>query len=369
MRCAWRREFSEYANRLDEPSRRAFIQLMGASLGLAGVVGCVQQPQETIVAYVQSPEQIIPGKPLYYATAIQHDDCGTGVLVESQMGRPIKVEGNPLHPAVPEIMRAANEAASENRLRLGATDAFAQATVLSLYDPDRSQTVRQGGQIDTWESFTATWQSQLKDFEANEGRGLRVLSEMVVSPTLAALRRDFLAKFPGARWHEFQPINHDNSRLGFRLAFGDEVAALHRVERADVILSLDADFLVDGPMHLQNARGFANRRRFDARQSVAAADMNRLYVVETRYSLTGAAADHRWPLSLQGIARFAARLAQALGLDLPFDEKHADDEAFHERVQTDWIEVIVDDLRQGAVTAWCWPDAANLPKSMPWHTG
>src|SRR5262245_41616760 len=160
--AAIRREFPEYADRLnDGPTRRQFLQLMGASLALAGVGGCVEQPQEKIVPYVRAPEQIIPGKPLYYATAMTHDGAGVGLLVESHMGRPVKVEGNPSHPSVPEVMRAANDAAGPNQMRFGASNAFAQASVLSLYDPDRSQTVLRGGQIDTWEIFVTDLRTRL----------------------------------------------------------------------------------------------------------------------------------------------------------------------------------------------------------------
>ena len=189
-----RREFPEYANRLhDGATRRQFLQLMGASLALAGVQGCVEQPQEQIVPFVEAPEQIIPGKPLYYATAMTHDGAAVGLLVESHMGRPVKIEGNPLHPAVPEIMANAPAA---GRVRFGATDAFAQAVVLSLYDPDRSQTVAHDGQIATWESFFTELQHHLQPLRERGGQGLRVLTGTVVSPTLGHQLTMLLEQFP-----------------------------------------------------------------------------------------------------------------------------------------------------------------------------
>ncbi len=189
-----RREFPEHANRLnDGATRRQFLQLMGASLALAGVQGCMEQPQEQIVSFVEAPEKLIPGQPLYYATAMTHDGAAVGLLVESHMGRPVKIDGNPLHPAVPEIMANAPAA---GRVRLGASDAFAQAIVLSLYDPDRSQAVAHNGQIDTWESFLTELQHQLQPLRERGGQGLRVLTGTVVSPTLGHQLKMLLEQFP-----------------------------------------------------------------------------------------------------------------------------------------------------------------------------
>jgi MoCo/4Fe-4S cofactor protein with predicted Tat translocation signal len=311
------REFPEYADRLtDAPTRRQFLQLMGASLALAGAQGCVQQPEEAIVPYVRAPEQLIPGKPLYYATAMAHDGSGVGLLVENQMGRPVKVEGNPLHPAVPEIMRAANDAAGDRQLRFGPTDAFAQAIVLSLYDPDRSQTVLQNRQIDTWESFASDLLKRLEKFQSQGGRGLRLLTETVVSPTLADQLRQFLEKYPNAVWHQYEPLHPDPAIRGSQLAYGKAMQPIYRVGQAAVILSLDADFLVDGPFRLRNAAEFARRRQVGSRPEAAAPGMNRLYVVETGRTLTGAAADHRLPLGPAAIQQLAIRLANSLGAAL-----------------------------------------------------
>src|SRR5580704_1596287 len=125
------RQASEWED--DEPGRRKFLKLMGASLALAGMTACTRQPTEIIMPYVRAPEEIIPGKPLFFATAMPLSGVATGLLVESHMGRPTKIEGNPSHPA-----------------SLGATDVFCQASVLTLYDPDRSQTITHFGEIDSW---------------------------------------------------------------------------------------------------------------------------------------------------------------------------------------------------------------------------
>jgi MoCo/4Fe-4S cofactor protein with predicted Tat translocation signal len=330
------REFPEYADRLnDGPSRRQFLQLMGASLALAGVVGCTEQPQEKIVTYVHAPEGIIPGKPQYFATAMTHDGASVGLLAESHMGRPTKLEGNPLHPSVPEIMRAANEAAGDKQLRFGATDTFSQAVILSLYDPDRSQTVLRNGQINTWEAFVTELRMQLEQVAPQGGRGFRILTGTVVSPTMADQLRQLLEKHPNAAWHQYEPVNNDNALAGSRLAFGADVEPLCHLERADVILSLDADFLADGPTHLQNARGFAQRRKVDPARG--AASMNRLYALETSPTLTGAAADHRLATGPHGVAAFA--LAVARGLGMAEAEAAADAPA-------GWVEAVVGDLQQ-----------------------
>jgi molybdopterin-containing oxidoreductase family iron-sulfur binding subunit len=338
--AALRREFPEYANRLnDGATRRQFLQLMGASLALAGMSGCIEQPQEKIVPFVQAPEHLVPGKPRYFATAMTLDGAAIGLLAESRMGRPIKIVGNPLHPASPEIMATATEI---DRLRFGATDSFAQASVLSLYDPDRSQTVLHDGKIATWESFIAELQSRLREAQASGGRGVRLLTETVVSPTLADQLRQFTQGLPNAEWHQYEPIHRDNELLGSRLAFRADVVPLYHVEQADVVLSLDADFLGDGPMHLQHSRGFASRRRFNFTDPNAPLSMNRLYVVESSITPTGAAADHRWPCSPRAVTTLAMRVATALGLQVAGgDEMQNTDEPLER-----WFAALVQDLEQ-----------------------
>jgi molybdopterin-containing oxidoreductase family iron-sulfur binding subunit len=317
----------------DEPTRRHFLQLMGASLALAGASGCdINQPQETIVPYVRAPEHIIPGKPLYYATAMTCGGASMGLLVETHMGRPIKVEGNPLHPAVPEVMAAANQRATD-RLRLGSTDCFAQAVILSLYDPDRSQTVLRGGQIDTWDSCYTALRQQIERLAHSGGQGLRLLTEPVVSPTLFDQIQKLQAALPNAQWHQYTPIHDDNTILGARMAFGSDVSVSY-LKRPSVVLSLDADCFADGPMRLQLARNFRWQELHAAKPA-----MSRLYVVETSTTITGAAADHRLATSPRGVIHFALALARQLGLELQLPQPDAAE------VPQSFLSAVVEDLK------------------------
>ncbi len=295
------REFPEQASEWADPlSRRQFLLLMGASLGLAGLSGCSTRPApaEKIVPYVRAPEEIIPGKPLFFATAMTLGGFATGLLVESHEGRPTKIEGNPNHPACP----------SDNKF--GPTDAFAQASVLTLYDPDRSQTVTERGQVRTWDAAVEAIRKVLDKQRPSQGAGLRVLTETVTSPTLFHQLQGFLKEFPKARWHQYEPVNRDNILAGARLAFGQAVNTYYDFKNADVILSLDADFLSCGPGHLRYVRDFTARRRVGAEKK----EMNRLYVVECTPTNTGAKADHRLPLRAGAIAGFARAIAAATKL-------------------------------------------------------
>jgi molybdopterin-containing oxidoreductase family iron-sulfur binding subunit len=293
FQAALHREFPENASEwLDPVSRRGFLKLMGASLALAGLTACTGQPDERIVPYVKAPEEIVPGKPLYFATAMPFLGSAIGLLVESNMGRPTKVEGNPKHPA-----------------SLGATDVFAQASILTLYDPDRSQVVTKAGSISSWNGFAAALQAELEQQQGRRGAGLRILTETVTSPTLAAQLRALLGKFPAAKWHQYEPTARDNARLGARLAFGQFVETHYRLEKADVILALDADFLGAGPGTVRYAHDFAERRKPQGRDP----RMNRLYVVESLPTGTGTMADHRLALRAGEIEGFARAVAQGVG--------------------------------------------------------
>src|SRR5207249_2669651 len=254
----------------DPVARRTFLKLMGASLALAGVTACTRQPPEKILPYVRQPEGLVPGAPLFFATAMTLGGVATGLLVESHEGRPTKIEGNPLHPG-----------------SLGATDVFAQAAVLGLYDPDRSQTITNLGEIRPWSAFLGAIRAALTAQQPIKGGGLRILTEAINSPTLAAQIRDLLERFPSGRWHQWDPASRDNARAGSKLAFGRYVETQYRIEQADVILTLDADFLASGPGAVRYARDFAARRRPDR--------MNRLYALESTPTSTGSRADHRLP--------------------------------------------------------------------------
>jgi molybdopterin-containing oxidoreductase family iron-sulfur binding subunit len=268
---ALHREFPKGASEwVDSVSRRGFLKVMGASLGLAGMTGCVRLPLEPIVPYVRQPEGVIPGRPMYYATATTLGGYASPLLVESHLGRPTKIEGNDLHPA-----------------SLGGTDIFAQASILGLYDPDRSQTVTSMGDVRSWQSFMSAIRGPLSAQKAVQGAGIRILTPTISSPTLADQLRGFLKIYPQAKWHVYEPVNRDNVLEGAKLAFGQPVETRYDLSKADVIVSLDADFLYAGfPGNTRYIRDFAKRRNPDA-------PMNRLYVIESTPTSTGAKADHR----------------------------------------------------------------------------
>lgn len=274
-------------------SRRNVLKYMAASAALAGLSACTKLPAEKIVPYVRPPEDIVPGKPLFYATSMPLGGEGIGLLVESHMGRPTKIEGNPGHPG-----------------SLGGTDAFMQASILNLYDPDRSQTVMRDGQISDWADFVASISNARLDWQTKKGAGVRLLTETVLSPTLAAQIRVFLAEFPEAKWHQHEPCGRDSVREGARMAFGEYANSLYHIDRADVIVSLDADFLSLGPGHVRYARDFALRRDPDSTKHT----MNRLYVIESTPTITGAMADHRLPIRASDVEIFARALAASLGI-------------------------------------------------------
>jgi molybdopterin-containing oxidoreductase family iron-sulfur binding subunit len=286
-------EFPSQVETLSDPvARRAFLKLMGASLGLAGITACTTQPTETIVPYVRQPEEVVPGRPLFYATSMTIGGVATGVLVESHEGRPTKVEGNPQHPA-----------------SLGATDIFAQAAILNLYDPDRSRALTHVGEIRPWPEFLAALAAALTAQQAVQGRGLRLLTESVSSPTLAAQIRELVERYPSARWHQWDPASRENVRVGARLAFGEFVDSQLHLDQARVVLALDADFLGSGAGSLKYTRDFAARRRPEL-----AAEMCRLYALESMPTATGARADHRLPVRPSEVEAFARQIAAAVGV-------------------------------------------------------
>jgi MoCo/4Fe-4S cofactor protein with predicted Tat translocation signal len=288
-------------------SRRKFLALMGASLALAGLNGCSVRPapSKEIVPYVRAPEELVPGQPLFYATSMTLDGASVGLLVESHLGRPTKIEGNPEHPA-----------------SLGATDAFAQASVLTLYDPDRSKNVLDRGQPSTWEDASRALGKAMTDQRKSRGRGLRLLTETIVSPTLGAQIKSLLHDFPEATWHQYEPLHRDAPFQASQLAFGKPVDAVYDFSQADVVVSLDADFLTSGPGKLRYARDFMARRRVrTSAPSAKTAEMNRLYIAETAVSCTGAKADHRLAIRPADVERLARAIAAHAGiLDQQDDE-------------------------------------------------
>mgnify|MGYP001818154382 FL=1 len=264
---------------------------MGASLALGGLTACTRQPLERIVPYVEQPESLVPGKPMFFASSMPLDGYARPLLVESHMGRPTKVEGNPDHPASG-----------------GATDLFAQASVLNLYDPERSQVVMHNGRISTWSIFVEEFRNTVQALSALGEAKIRILTRTVTSPSQAALIQEILEAHSGARWHQYSPVTRDTERQGMEAAFGRPLSVRYDLSQADVILSLDADFLTAGPGALRHARDFAGRRR--ARDG----EMNRLYIVESSPTSTGTLADHRLPVRASEIGGIATALAAELGV-------------------------------------------------------
>jgi MoCo/4Fe-4S cofactor protein with predicted Tat translocation signal len=283
-------EFAPGADELPEGSvsRRGFMQLMGVSTALATVGAACAKPHDKIVPFVRRPEESVPGNPLHFATAFSLDGYASGLVVTSHEGRPTKVEGNPDHPDTG-----------------GATTPFEQALILGLYDNDRLKELRGGGDGLAWRGFLAAMRARSEKLAATGGKGLRFLVEPSASPLLGELRRRILARFPGAKFVSYSSTASDGADEGPRLAYGQPLVARQHLDKAQVILSLDADFLAEGPDWKRLSREFSSRRE-------PGADMNRLYVVEPALTGTGAMADHRLRLRGADVASFAAALTAEL---------------------------------------------------------
>ncbi len=294
FRESMHREFPKGASEwLDDVSRRGFMKLMGASVALAGLTACTKQPTEYIVPYVRQPEELIPGRPLYFASAMTLGGYANPVLVEAHEYRPTHIEGNPDHPA-----------------SLGGVNIFAQASLLDMYDPDRAQYITYLGQQRSWSAFTTEIRGLMNAQKALKGAGLRILTQTISSPTLAAQIKALLEQMPEAKWHAWEPGNRDNVYAGAQMAFGQPVETQYHFDKADVILSLDGDFLsADFPGFTRYARDFAKRRNPDGE-----AKMNRLYVMESGATPTGMKADHRLPVLASQVEGYARALAAALGV-------------------------------------------------------
>jgi MoCo/4Fe-4S cofactor protein with predicted Tat translocation signal len=290
------REFPEQASEWNDPKgRRQFLKLMSASLALAGVGACTKQPTEEIVPYVRQPEDLVPGRPLFFASAIPFSGTAQPVLVESHMGHPTKIEGNPDHPA-----------------SLGATDTFTQAAILGLYDPDRAKAITNHGEITAWGLFLTAMQSAVSQQKARQGAGLRFLSGPITSPSTAEVLASALAALPQAKWHQYDPVAAGGARAA-SLAEGATGDPIYHFDQADVIVSLDADFLTCGPGSVRYQKDFAAHRRVTEERK----EMSRLYAIESTPTLTGAKADHRLAMMASEIEGFGRQLAGAVGAPAP----------------------------------------------------
>jgi molybdopterin-containing oxidoreductase family iron-sulfur binding subunit len=320
-------EFPEGAAEFnDEPSRRRFMTIMGASIALAGAAGCNVRPaaQRKITPYTTQPDEVTLGNPLYFATAFPMAGHGQGILVRSNEGRPTKVEGNPDAPG-----------------SLGGVGVFAQASLLDLYDPDRSRTVTQRGLPATYEGAVQALRAKLYNETAPKKEvRLRLVTETVTSPTLLGLVAQLLSDFPAARWVPYEPVTAEAARAGNAKALGKPANVTYDFNKADVVLSLDSDFLCSGPGATRYQRDFADRRKirqdgktaeevaagrkpgqpfkegvkFDLAAPAERSPVNRLYVVETMATNTGGVADHRLALTNAQVESFARALAAELGV-------------------------------------------------------
>jgi MoCo/4Fe-4S cofactor protein with predicted Tat translocation signal len=293
------REFPrQHSEWIDPVSRRNFLKLAGASMALAGLAGCTKQPLEQILPYVRQPEELIPGKPIFYATAMPFAGYAHPLLVETHEFRPTKIEGNPQH-----------------RCSLGATDLFAQASIYNIYDPDRSNVVTYKTEAAPWGKFVIEMQKRVGYHKSNGGAGLRFLTGAVSSPTLGSQMKAIQQLFPQSKWHRWDPVHRDGARAGSKMAFGAYYDAQYEFEAADVVVSLDADFLSGSwfPGFVRYARAFMSRRKL-ADQSRA---MNRLYVAESSPTTTGAKADHKLAVRQSEIEKIARELAAKVGVMPP----------------------------------------------------
>jgi len=292
FRANLEREFPEGASELPEGvTRREMLMLLGASLSLAGLASC-RRPVEKIVPYVNAPEEVIPGVPRRYATTMPFGRSAYGLVVESHEGRPTKIEGNELHPATK-----------------GRSSVRIQGAILGLYDPDRAQKVRHAGADSTWAEFVAAWAELEKKHVEDGGASLALLTPSFSSPTRARLLELFRARFPKAQVAVHEPVSDENVLAGVKSAAGRDLQPVLHVDKASVIVALDADILGCDPEDVRHIAGFAEGRR----AAIDGKPMNRLWSIEAAYSLTGAMADHRMRLpsrSIPGVvAALAARIA------------------------------------------------------------
>ena len=263
---------------------------MGASMALAGLASCRRWPVEELAPYAHRPAGRMDGVPVHNATAYEVGGMGHGVVAVSVDGRPIKVDGNPTHP-----------------LTKGASDAYLQATVLNVYDPDRSRTpvVRNGTARDekSWADFAAAISG------ADKGAGMVILTEASRSPSVAAMRK----RLSGAQWFEYEAVSCDNQRAGAQAVFGRPFVAVPQLDKASVIVSIDSDFLSGNTLAIKYNRDFAAGRQLKDGVTQGKT-MNRLYVVETGFTITGSMADHRRSVKPSEIPIVLAALGAKLGM-------------------------------------------------------
>jgi MoCo/4Fe-4S cofactor protein with predicted Tat translocation signal len=294
--------------------RRNLLKVMAASLAMAGAAACTKQPKELIVPYVRQPENIVPGVPLFYATAMTTGGYARGLLVESHLNRPTKVEGNPDHPA-----------------SLGSTTIFEQASVLSLYDPDRSETVLHEGRMSTWGEFTGRFSTEAQSLATRKGEGLAIFTGPCTSPTFIAQMKALATQMPSAKWYVGDPLVNPSVASAAKKIAGKNAFVSYDFSKADVVVSLDADFLNAGPAALKYARQFAKRRGVDNNENPC-----RLYAVESSPSVSGTLADHRFSVKSSAIPEITYALAKACGVNAPAAGGAA----------PEWVNIVAQDLQK-----------------------
>ncbi len=319
------REAPRFGDALAGIDRRRFLQLMAASMALGGLAACGPEPNaRQLLPYVEQPPGIVPGRSRYYATATTLDGYATGVLIASQMARPVKIEGNPDHPA-----------------SLGAASAQMQATILGLYDPRRAQSIVGHGQIDTWESFVTALFERRDRLLAHHGEGLRLLTGNVTSPSLIAQIAALKKQFPGMQWHQWEPLHRDYEVAAATQAFGRPLDSVYDVGAAEMIFAVESDLISAVPGWLAYARHFAERRRPDqvALTGQTGGKMSRVYAIESTPTLIGAKADHRLAVRPAEMAAALRYLAASLGAG-PQAWSQA------EIKDADWLKAAAADLKQ-----------------------
>ncbi len=327
-------EFPEDAAEwLDPVTRRRFLTLSGASVALAAAAGCNPSlkpaSQKKIIPYVKKPEAIVPGVPLFFPTALTLGGVAVGVLVKTVEGRPIKVEGNPAHPG-----------------SLGSTDVLAQATMLSVYDPERSKGITEKGQPSTWDKVQTALKAVVDSQVSKKGAGLRILSEPAGSKTtFAGLMADLKAKLPEMKWIQYEAVGTENVLAGVREAYGKYLTPIFDFKKADTLVSIDADFLTNGIAGIRYTRDAMSRRKVrvhaDSRRAdgVSLEKLSRIYAVESNVTSMGGVADHRLPLKPSEIESFVRELAKAVGVQNvpaagPLSER-----------AKEWVAVVAEDLK------------------------
>jgi molybdopterin-containing oxidoreductase family iron-sulfur binding subunit len=285
-------EFSSPASLRNEPGRREFMRLMGASLMLSGLAGCGDGPADLALPYANQPEQEVIGLPRFYASAVTLEGFAQPVFARTNSGRPTKLDGNPDHPATE-----------------GNSDAFMQAAVLQLYDPDRSKAPVHKGVTSTWAAFERELVALRQRWTSAQGEGLRILTGDSTSPTVIRLIRSLLTSLPKAQVHVFEPVGRALGREAMQAAFGRDVLAHYALEKCELIVSLDDDLLGPGPHQVVHARGFAQRRG----EAAPGQGRSRLLVAESVPSLTGAVADTRLPVDASRMPSIAAAIAAQMG--------------------------------------------------------